>query len=131
MPPFSVSVSNTRSPSGETFTAPEVAGACFQLLSPRIVKMYLNAAPETTKSGVSPPPPSRFSGNAEPSAVMRATRSRATCDCAADGASFSAPSVASTSEGAVIASLPGANATSPNFSTHSVAASSVSNGSPA
>ncbi len=130
--PFSANSSYTRSPSGVTFTAPEVSGGRFHPLSPRSVNTKGNAWADTTKSGRSPGPPSRFSGIAEPSPTSRATNVRAVSVSLRTMVCFALPSVASTSDGAgAPRDAPrGANSTSPYSFSHVRAASSVRSASP-
>ena len=130
--PRSSSNSYTRSASGLTFTAPVVSGGRFHPLSPRSVNTNGNAAADTTKSGRSPGPPSRFSGTAEPSPTSRATNIRAVPASAGVALSFGVPSVASTSEGAGAPSAGrAANKTRPCALSQVRALSSVSRASPA
>ncbi len=71
--PFSFSVANTFTASGDTRIDPVVEGSTFHPLSPRSVYTNENACAEHTKSGSPVVDPSRFSGTAEPSAIMRAS----------------------------------------------------------
>ncbi len=113
-------------------TEPEISGGLFQPLSPRSVKTKGNVWADTRKSGRSPGPPKRFSGNAEPSPTKRATKVRAVCRAAGAALDMAVPWVASTSDGAA-APRPaprGANSTRPYWLSHSRAASRVSRASP-
>ena len=125
--PFSLSSSNTLRASGVTLTVPAVSGGRFHPLSPRRVKTNGNAELDTTKSGLSPGPPSRFSGKADPSPINRANSPRAVSASAGVVPVLAVPRVASTREGAGAPNGRGANRISPCWLTKFRAASSVSN----